>query len=338
MTRALSMRAGTLITPCLLTGLCLSASLPAMAQSSLGGIVGLVVDDIGAPVSDVKVLLGRGEEGLTVAETVTDSRGSFTFGDLRPGLFSLAYLPPGASDLVGDYFLPRPLVTPPTQRLLAGEVIRVVRTLERGGRIDTILDADPSIRQCPCDVEISRPGGLLTPGPEVHDRTLVFHGVPPAADYVVKFKTEGYATQRLAPVAVLRAQSTRLSFRYEPNDPTGLVGTLRMAGGSPLASYSVRAKREGESGPEDASEARTDATGHFAIVGLAPGVYVLDVDGVPLARVGVVLGARSSADLVWGRPISFLDSPMLLPRGHGSAGSGCLRSVSLSQGRNGALT
>jgi hypothetical protein len=106
-----------------------------------------------------------------------------------------------------------------------------------------------------------------------------------------------------------------VSFDYDPGSPTGISGTLRMPDGSPLRAYSVFLRREGEAiADADSGRARTDESGAFSIVGLPPGVYLLDVEGVTLARAVVSEGSKSFVALVWGHPVGALEPRERLPR------------------------
>jgi hypothetical protein len=282
-------------------------------ESLKGAIAGKVIDEANAPVPGVTVVLATGEWGHKHSETKTDSSGSFSFRDLEPVPFFVSFHPPKETDLVGDGYSTQPMMVSPTQRVIAGKVVRIERKLAQGGRIEATVQT--SAPRCPCRLSVSSLVASYDVQPEIRERSLIFHGVPAGTDYILRFEADGYGTQRKTAITVRPRQATQVSFDYDPGSPTGISGTLRMPDGSPLGRYTVYLRREGETiADADSGRARTDESGGFSIVGLPPGVYLLDVEGVTLGRAIVADGSKSLVALVWGRPVAGLEPREGLPR------------------------
>jgi len=71
-------------------GVCLLASLPALAQVSTGEIEGTITDSSGAAIPNAKVTATNAATNTAARETTTSPEGSYSMTFLPPGTYSLA--------------------------------------------------------------------------------------------------------------------------------------------------------------------------------------------------------------------------------------------------------
>lgn len=272
--------------------------------STKGSIIGKVVDETNAPVSSVDVVLMSAGQGTKLEQRKTDAAGSFVFARLRPGAYQLGFLPPNGSDLVGDTFLSQD--QPGPLEVQAGKVVRVVRTLKKGGRLEVsfLRASGPWVpTSCPCTFDLSSPGSGFFREPSEGDGRLIYRGLPAREDYTLSFEAEGHASEVISPITIRAGETTQLSVRYDPADTTGLAGVLRMADGTPLRDTIVYVRSLDQSDPgASAASAKTDSTGTFRIVGLRPGTYLLSA-GRHLGQATVVQGTITNLDLIFDRQV-----------------------------------
>jgi hypothetical protein len=286
-----------------------------------GAIVGRVSTNTGQRVAGATVSLTT-TAGHPVAQTKTGGGGAFEFTKVSPGTYRLGVAAPEGSDLVGDdkllYESGEPSGT--VVRVPSGRVVRVDRRLEKGGRVEVLLlrGGQPWFADCPCEVSLSRGQSLFLGSVGIASDRFFFSGLPSADDYSVALEADGYATRRTSPVVVRVGEIARVSFEYDPADATGVEGTLRASGGSPLRDVVIFARRQGDDSQNRyAGRSRTDAAGNFKIVGLPPGVYYLDaMTAAKLARATVVSGTIATISITWGQQADLQDRtlPVLAAR------------------------
>jgi hypothetical protein len=276
--------------------------LPAACAAAVesGSIVGKVMTEGGDPVESATVRLVA--DTAIVKEVVTDAAGEFSFPRIPPGSYRVWVIPPVTSDLVGDA-----LETEASQvryAVRADSVTTMERRLPQGGRLVVKFTRGCSTRSPDSGVfslTLSSPAGRLD-NPTASADGVVFRGLPARGDYELIFEPEGFATQRVHDISISPSASTTVAVRYDPDDPTGIIGVLRMPDGSPLSDVLLSVRLQGQPLEASAGTGKTDAEGRFSIVGLEPGTYVIDEVTTPeLGTVVVEQGSRTQVELVWGQ-------------------------------------
>lgn len=290
------------------TAVLLAGTHAAYAVPNPGVIVVSVETEAGQPIqgAEVEVIAAHGAGRLPTQRT--DARGIAMLSDLAPADYRVAVAAPPHSEWVGDSVL----LGSDSGRVVAlrsGQVIRLYWRLRRGGDLSVGVTGrgQPVTWACPCDVTIFRGEAEYSGAPAITSdepppQTLTFRGLPPASDYTVVFTARGYATQVARSIAIEAGRTATLVFSYDPEDATGVTGTLRMSDGTPVQNAHVYVRRTGTKPvpvPHD-GYTRTDDQGHFSIVGLAPGQYSVDLVGRrDAAVVQVESGERADILLTW---------------------------------------
>jgi Carboxypeptidase regulatory-like domain len=108
---------------CLLPLLCLSLSLPAFAQQTVGGITGTVTDESGAVVPNATVTIAGDQTKLTRTQQTTGT-GSYDFVNLPIGNYTITFTHDGFQT-----------VNIPSIQVQADRTATVNRTLNRFGPV-----------------------------------------------------------------------------------------------------------------------------------------------------------------------------------------------------------
>jgi hypothetical protein len=277
-----------------LFALILSVSLPMCTLAATSGsVAGVIRDEAGTPVAGVSIALGD-------RATTTDRNGSFVFTDVVPKKYVLSVGPTPDSGLAGDFFTLGNLAGATRIDVQGAAVTRVSRTLSRAGQIQT--DLSPPQESAADRPSLSRGDGavFLVDPKHTNGGGFLFWGLEPRGDYVLEYEPMGYRRQVVRGVSVAVGQVVHVALVNDPNDATGITGTLTTVDGRPLADALVFAVLDSD--PETRGTTKTNATGHFTVVGLPAGTYTVEAVGsgpTPAAKTTVTAGRRTPVALVW---------------------------------------
>lgn len=246
-----------------------------------GTVGGVILDDAGRPVAGGTVVLGD-------YRVKTDKNGRFTITGVSPGEHEVIAGPPVGSDLAGPVFYGTAAWAHRDKVVVvAGRVTRFEKRLPRGGRIELTIRrhgvamTEEEIRRLWPEmmrIDLTYPGaGYASLELETRSGRILFWGLPVRSDYQIEFELRGFMNVILPGIAVTPGQTTAAVLDFDPDESTGVAGTVTDKDSHPKGDVRVWATRDGAT--ESRGWAVSDTSGTFRILGMMPGSYRVGIWG-----------------------------------------------------------
>lgn len=283
-----------------LLGLGALAPSSALADVGLGAytISGTVVDDLGAPAAGVTVTVSPYGSPVT-----TDAAGHYTVGNLLPGSYTVSFVPPAGSALLGETYDDAVMWNPTRITVTAADVTGIDATLDRAGSIGgLVLDPDGNPISG-VSVQLASAAAQLTSATSGPDGTYLATGLRPGSwrigftapngsPWVSEYYDDARTYDEQAVVPLTSGAAVTLHDAVLARGST-IAGRILAPDGTPKAGIEVYASTDSGGG----GGATTGADGTYAIAGLADGDYRVNAQSDWSANlVGVVYPGTASWD------------------------------------------
>ncbi|WP_028045224.1 carboxypeptidase regulatory-like domain-containing protein [Cellulomonas sp. URHE0023] len=270
--------AGLLAALALMLGLGALVPVSAVADVGMGAfaISGTVTDDTGAPVADVSVQVSPG------GQVTTDAAGHYTASGLMPGSYTVTFVPPPASGLLGEAYDNVAFWNPTQVAVSDADVTGIDAVLDHAGTISgKVLDTDggpiagvavqlQSVAFVYASTTTGADGTYTAGGLRPGDWRVSFTA-PNGSAWVSELYDDAHTPETQTVVPLAPGASVTLHDAVLARGGT-ISGRILAPDGTPRAGIEVYASTDSGNG----GGATTGADGAYTITGLADGDYLVN--------------------------------------------------------------